>query len=252
MELNGKNVFVTGSTRGIGQAIALAFAKAGANIILNGRSEIRPEQIQAIEALGVQCIGISGDISNFEAAGKMIDDTVAALGSIDILVNNAGITKDTLLLRMSKEDFEACLSINLTGTFNMTQHAVKRMMKQRSGRIINLASVSGLIGNVGQANYAASKAGLLSLARTLSAELLPRGIRINGLSPGPVDTPALNKLGLKEDALKKMQDSIAKLVPLGRMGTTTELAKAALYLASDESSYTVGTELLVDGGTGSL
>ena len=146
MELTGKNVFITGSTRGIGKAVALAFAKEGANIVLNGRSEITPEQRQEIEAFGVKCIGLSGDISDFDAAGEMIQATVDQLGSIDILVNNAGITNDKLLLRMTKEDFNACLDINLVGTFNMTQQAVKRMMKQRSGRIINMASVSGLMG----------------------------------------------------------------------------------------------------------
>ncbi|MGK0551379.1 3-oxoacyl-[acyl-carrier-protein] reductase [Enterococcus faecalis] len=240
MELNGKNVFVTGSTRGIGQAIALAFAKAGANIILNGRSEIRPEQIQAIEALGVQCIGISGDISNFEAAGKMIDDAVAALGSIDILVNNAGITKDTLLLRMSKEDFEACLSINLTGTFNMTQHAVKRMMKQRSGRIINLASVSGLIGNVGQANYAASKAGVVGFTKSVAREVAPRGITCNAIAPGFIETEMTDVLS------DKIKEQMNKQIPLQTFGHVDDVANTAVFLA--KSSYITGQVVNVDGG----
>ena len=170
MELTGKNVFITGSTRGIGAAVAIAFAKKGANIILNGRGEIPEEKISEIKALGVECIGVSGDISDYEKAGMMINEAEARLGSVDILINNAGITNDKLVMRMSAEDFKKCLDINLTGTFNMTQHVLKKMMKKRVGAIINLSSVSGLIGNVGQANYAASKAGVVGFTKSVARE----------------------------------------------------------------------------------
>ena len=232
MELTGKNVFITGSTRGIGKAVALAFAKEGANIVLNGRSEITPEQRQEIEAFGVKCIGLSGDISDFDAAGEMIQATVDQLGSIDILVNNAGITNDKLLLRMTKEDFNACLDINLVGTFNMTQQAVKRMMKQRSGRIINMASVSGLMGNVGQANYAATK----SVAR----EVAPRGITCNAIAPGFIQTEMTDVLS------EKVKTQMNAQIPLQTFGQVEDVAATAIFLA--KSPYITGQVVNVDGG----
>ena len=168
MDLKGKVTFITGSTRGIGLAIAKAFAQAGANIVLNGRSAISAELIAEIEAFGVKCIGVSGDISDFEEAGRMIQETQEKLGPITILINNAGITNDKLMLRMKPEEFDQVLKINLVGTFNMTQQVLKKMLKQREGAIINLSSVSGLIGNVGQANYAASKAGVVGFTKSVA------------------------------------------------------------------------------------
>ncbi|WOA46199.1 3-oxoacyl-[acyl-carrier-protein] reductase [Enterococcus faecalis] len=240
MELTGKNVFITGSTRGIGKAVALAFAKEGANIVLNGRSEITPEQRQEIEAFGVKCIGLSGDISDFDAAGEMIQATVDQLGSIDILVNNAGITNDKLLLRMTKEDFNACLDINLVGTFNMTQQAVKRMMKQRSGRIINMASVSGLMGNVGQANYAASKAGVVGFTKSVAREVAPRGITCNAIAPGFIRTEMTDVLS------EKVKTQMNAQIPLQTFGQVEDVAATAIFLA--KSPYITGQVVNVDGG----
>lgn len=240
MELKGKNVFVTGSSRGIGKAIAQVFAQHGANIILNGRGEIPKELIDEIESNGVTCIGISGDISDYKAAGEMIEKAVEQLGSIDILINNAGITNDKLLLRMSGEDFSKCIDINLTGTFNMTQHAVKRMMKQRSGRIINMTSVVGLMGNIGQANYSASKAGVVGFTKSVAREVAARGITCNAIAPGFIETEMTAILS--DEIKKKMNEQI----PLKKYGQTEDVAKAAVFLA--ESPYITGQVLNIDGG----
>ncbi|MBL1227341.1 3-oxoacyl-[acyl-carrier-protein] reductase [Enterococcus sp. BWR-S5] len=240
MDVKGKNVFVTGSSRGIGKAIAQTFAQKGANIILNGRGEISEELIDEIKSNGVACVGISGDISDYEAAGEMIEKAVEQLGSIDILINNAGITNDKLLLRMSGEDFSKCIDINLTGTFNMTQHTVKRMMKQRSGRIINMTSVVGLMGNVGQANYSASKAGVVGFTKSVAREVAARGITCNAIAPGFIETEMTAVLS--DDIKKKMNEQI----PLKKYGQTEDVAKAAVFLA--ESPYITGQVLNIDGG----
>lgn len=240
MELQGKNVLVTGSTRGIGKAIAEAFAKEGANVVINGRGEITEEQLAEIRQHGVECIGVSGDISNFEAAGAMIDEIEAKLGTIDILVNNAGITNDKLMLRMGMDDFNRCLEINLTGTFNMTQKVLKRMMKKRSGRIINLASVSGLIGNVGQANYAASKAGVVGLTKSVAREVAARGITCNAIAPGFIETEMTEVLS------DKVKDHMNTQIPMQSFGQVNDVANAAIFLA--KSPYITGQVLNVDGG----
>lgn len=240
MDLKGKNVLVTGSTRGIGKAVALAFAKEGANIALNGRSEISPEQIAEIEAFGVMCIGVSGDISNFESAGEMIEAVVNGLGSIDILINNAGITNDKLLLRMTEEDFTSCIQINLTGTFNMTQQAIKRMMKQRSGKIINMASVSGLTGNIGQANYAASKAGVVGFTKSVAREAAARGITCNAIAPGFIETEMTDVLS------DKVKEQMNQQIPLRAFGQVEDVANTAIFLA--KSPYITGQVVNVDGG----
>lgn len=240
MNLKGKNVLVTGSTRGIGKGIALAFASQGANIALNGRSEITPEQIAEIEAKGVKCIGVSGDIVDYTSAGEMIQKVVDELGSIDILVNNAGITNDKLLLRMTEEDFNKCVQINLNGTFNMTQHVVKKMMKQRSGSIINIASVSGLLGNVGQANYAASKAGVVGFSKSVAREVAPRGITCNVIAPGFIETEMTDVLS------DKIKEQTIKQIPLQKYGQVEDVAKVATFLAG--SPYITGQVVNVDGG----
>lgn len=240
MSLKGQNVFITGSTRGIGKAIALAFAKEGANIALNGRGEIATEQIAEIEALGVKCIAVSGDIADFEAAGEMIQRVVEELGSIDVLVNNAGVTNDKLLLRMSEADFSRCIQINLTGTFNMTQHAIKRMMKQRSGKIINMTSVVGLIGNVGQANYAASKAGVVGLTKSVAREAAARGITCNAIAPGFIQTEMTDVLS------DKIKEQMVQQIPLNSFGQVEDVANTALFLA--KSPYITGQVVNVDGG----
>lgn len=240
MKLKGKNVFITGSTRGLGAAIARAFANEGANIVLNGRGEIDPNSIQEIQNLGVSCIGVSGDISDFDNAGEMIDEAVKGLGSVDILVNNAGITNDKLVLRMTADDFEKCLKINLTGTFNMTQHVLKKMMKQRQGAIINLSSVSGLIGNLGQANYAASKAGVIGFTKSVAREAATRGITCNAIAPGFIETDMTDVLS------DKVKEEATKQIPLQRFGQPENVAETAVFLA--KSSYITGQVINVDGG----
>ncbi|EOH89522.1 3-oxoacyl-[acyl-carrier-protein] reductase [Enterococcus villorum] len=240
MELTGKNVFITGSTRGIGAAVAMAFAKAGANIVLNGRKEIPVEKIDEIKAQGVNCIGVSGDISDYEKAGLMIDEAEKQLGSIDILINNAGVTNDKLLMRMSAEDFKSCLDINLTGTFNMTQHVLKKMLKKRMGTIINLSSVSGLIGNVGQANYAASKAGVVGFTKSVAREAAARGVTCNAIAPGFIATDMTEVLS------DKVKEQVVKQIPLQRFGSVEDVANAAIFLA--KSPYITGQVINVDGG----
>jgi 3-oxoacyl-[acyl-carrier protein] reductase len=240
MNIKGKNVFITGSTRGIGKAVALAFAKEGANIALNGRGEISSEQIAELEAFGIKCMGVSGDIADFETSGNMIEEVVNGLGSIDILVNNAGITNDKLLLRMNEEDFTRCIQINLTGTFNMTHHATKRMMKQRSGRIINMSSVVGLIGNIGQVNYAASKAGVIGLTKSVAREVAARGITCNAIAPGFIETEMTEVLS------DKVKDQMNQQIPLKAFGQVEDVANAALFLA--RSPYITGQVLNIDGG----
>lgn len=240
MDVKGKNVLITGSTRGIGKAIALAFAKEGANVALNGRGAIDPEQIAELEAFGIKCIGVSGDIADFGSAGEMIQEVVDSLGSIDVLVNNAGVTNDKLLLRMTEEDFTRCIQINLTGTFNMTKHAVKRMMKQRSGRIINMSSVVGVMGNIGQANYAASKAGVIGLTKSVAREVATRGITCNAIAPGFIQTEMTDVLS------DKVKDQMSQQIPLKSFGQVEDVADATIFLA--KSPYITGQVLNIDGG----
>lgn len=240
MELQNKNVFVTGSTRDIGLAIAKAFAQQGANIVLNGRKEISAELIAEIETFGVKCIGISGDISDFSSAKDMLEQAQEQLGEIQVLVNNAGMNNDKLLLRMKEEDFEDVLKVNLTGTFNMTQHILKKMMKQKAGVIINISSVSGLIGNVGQANYAASKAGVVGFTKTVAKEAAPRGITCNAIAPGFIATDMTDVLS------DKIKAQINETIPLQHLGSPEDVAKTAVFLA--QSPYITGQVISVDGG----
>lgn len=240
MEIKDKNVFITGSTRGIGKALAHAFAKAGANIILNGRSQISDEQIAEITAHGVKCIGVSGDIADFDNAASMLAEAEANLGPVHILINNAGITDDKLLIRMKAADFEEVIKINLTGTFNMTQHALKKMMKLREGVIINLASVSGLMGNLGQANYAASKAGVVGFTKSVAREAAARGITVNAIAPGFIETDMTEVLS------DKVKEQTVEQIPLKRYGNVEEVAQTALFLAQNQ--YITGQVINVDGG----
>lgn len=240
MDLIGKVTFITGSTRGIGLAIAKAFAQAGANIVLNGRSAISAELIAEIEAFGVKCIGVSGDISDFEEAGRMIQETQEKLGPITILINNAGITNDKLMLRMKPEEFDQVLKINLVGTFNMTQQVLKKMLKQREGAIINLSSVSGLIGNVGQANYAASKAGVVGFTKSVAREVAPRGITCNAIAPGFIQTDMTDVLS------DKVKEQVTQNIPLQRFGQVEDVAQTAIFLA--KNPYITGQVINVDGG----
>lgn len=240
MEIKGQNVFITGSTRGIGLAMAKAFAKKGANIVLNGRKPVADDLIQEIESYGVKCVAISGDIADFNQAGEMLNQAKEQLGPISILINNAGITNDKLLLRMSASDFEEVIKINLTGAFNMTQQVLKSMLKARTGKIINISSVSGLMGNAGQANYAASKAGLVGFTKSVAREVAPRGITCNAIAPGFIQTDMTEVLS------DKLKEEVTKSIPLQRFGQADEVANAAIFLA--ENDYLTGQVINVDGG----
>lgn len=239
MELKGQTAFITGSTRGIGLAIAKAFAKQGVHIILNGRRPVSEALIAEIKALGVNCIGISGDISNSEEVKEMVKQA-KAFAPVTILVNNAGITNDKLMLRMNEQDFEQVLKVNLTGSFNMTQQLLKGMLKQRKGTIINISSVSGLMGNVGQANYAASKAGLIGFTKTVAREIAPRKITCNAIAPGFIETDMTS--GLSD----KIREEMTKNIPLQYFGQVEDIANTAVFLA--KSPYITGQVINVDGG----
>ena len=240
MELSNKNVFVTGSTRGIGLAIAHKFASLGANVVLNGRSAISEELLAQFADYGVEVVGISGDVSDNADAKRMVDAAVEALGSVDILVNNAGITKDGMALRMSEEDFDAVLKINLTGTFNMTQAVLKPMTKARAGAIINLSSVVGLTGNAGQANYAASKAGVIGFSKSIAREVAARNVRVNVIAPGFIESDMTAVLS------DKIKDAMMGQIPMKRFGQAEEVAEVAVFLAKQE--YLTGQVLAIDGG----
>ena len=240
MNIKNKNVFVTGSTRGIGLAIAHRFASLGANVVLNGRSEISAELIDSFKDYQVKVIVISGDVSQFDDAKRMVDEAIAKLGSVDILVNNAGITNDKLMLKMTEADFESVLKVNLTGAFNMTQSVLKPMTRARQGAIINLSSVVGLTGNVGQANYAASKAGLIGFTKSVAREVAARGVRVNAIAPGFIESDMTDAIP------KKMQEAILAGIPMKRIGKAEEVATVASFLAEQE--YLTGQVIAIDGG----
>ena len=240
MDIKNKNVFVTGSSRGIGLAIAHRFASLGANVVLNGRSEISAELIDSFKDYQVKVIVISGDVSQFDDAKRMVDEAIAKLGSVDILVNNAGITNDKLMLKMTEADFESVLKVNLTGAFNMTQSVLKPMTRARQGAIINLSSVVGLTGNVGQANYAASKAGLIGFTKSVAREVAARGVRVNAIAPGFIESD------MTDEIPEKMQEAILAGIPMKRIGKAEEVATVASFLAEQE--YLTGQVIAIDGG----
>ena len=240
MELKGKNVFITGSTRGIGLAMAHKFASLGANIVLNGRREIGEERISEFSDYGVQVIPISGDVSDSTDAKRMVEEAIEKLGSVDILVNNAGITKDKLMLKLTEEDFEQVLKVNLVGAFNMTQAVLKPMTKARQGAIINVSSVVGLIGNVGQANYAASKAGLIGFTKSVAREVAARNVRVNAIAPGMIESDMTDVLS------DKVKEATLAQIPMKRFGNTGEVAEVATFLARQE--YLTGQVIAIDGG----
>lgn len=235
-----KNVIVTGGAKGIGRAVALAFAERGCNIILNYRSSVPQELADEIQSKGVKCFRYQADVSDFAQAEALVKAAVDEFGTIDVLVNNAGITRDTLLMRMKEEDFDAVINTNLKGCFNMLKHVSKYMLKQRSGSIVNMSSVIGLIGNIGQANYAASKAGVIGLTKSAAKELASRGITCNAIAPGFIQTDMTDVLS---DSVK---ENILKNVPLNRLGQPEEVARLAVFLA--ENSYITGQVVAIDGG----
>lgn len=240
MELKGKNVFITGSTRGIGLAMAHKFASLGANIVLNGRREIDEELVSEFSDYGVQVVSISGDVSDSMDAKRMVEETIEKLGSVDILVNNAGITKDKLMLKLTEEDFEQVLKVNLVGAFNMTQAVLKPMSKARQGAVINVSSVVGLIGNVGQANYAASKAGLIGFTKSVAREVAARNVRVNAIAPGMIESDMTDILS------DKVKEATLAQIPMKRFGNTSEVAEVAVFLARQE--YLTGQVIAIDGG----
>ena len=237
-------VLITGATRGIGKQIAITLAKEGYDIALNYRKENEELEIakKEIEANQVECFAVKGDVSNFEDCEELVKQVIEKFGKIDVLVNNAGITKDMLLMRMKKEDFEQVIDVNLVGTFNVTKNVINHMLKARSGRIINISSVVGVSGNAGQTNYAASKAGVIGFTKSLAKEVASRGILVNAVAPGFIET------SMTEVLKDEVKEEIAKNIPLKRMGSSQDVANVVKFLSSEDSSYMTGQVLHVDGG----
>lgn len=242
--LQGKTAVITGSGRGIGKAVAVKLASLGANIVINDipSSTYADETCEEIKAMGVGCICIKGDVTKIDDVKALVDGAVKEFGGLDIFVNNAGITRDGLMLRMSEEDWDLVMNINLKGAFNCIKTAVRPMMKKKSGSIINMASVVGVMGNAGQANYSASKGGLIALTKTTAKEFSSRGIRCNAVAPGFIQSAMTDQL--PDDVKQKYYDAI----PLGRFGTVDNIADTVAFLASDMSSYITGQVICVDGG----
>ena len=242
--LENKKVMITGGSRGIGRAMAIAMAQAGADVavIYNGNKEAADKVCEEIRAMDRQAAAFKCDVGNFEEAGKTVQAVNKELGGLDVLVNNAGITKDGLIFTLKEDDFDRVIETNLKGAFNTIKHAAKIMMKNRKGTIINITSVSGMMGNPGQANYAAAKAGMIGLTKTVAKELAARGITCNAIAPGFVATEMTDKLS------DEVKDSIDSVVPLKRMAQPEDIANAAVFLASDKASYITGEVLKVDGG----
>jgi len=243
MRLKDKVALITGGARGIGQAIAMTFAKEGADIVVADLNlETAQKTASEIEGLGRKALALEMDVTSYEKVEEGINKILDKMGKVDILVNNAGITKDNVLLRMSQAEWDAVINVNLKGTFNCIKAVSRPMVKQRSGRIISIASIIGLVGNPGQGNYAASKAGIIALTKTVAKELASRNINANAVAPGFIQTEMTAKL--PEDIKKKMLEAI----PLAKLGTPQDVANLCLFLASDESSYITGQVITIDGG----
>jgi len=240
--LEGKVAVITGASRGLGRAIAEEFARAGADLVVNYNSTPCQDLVDYVESLGRKAVAIQADVSKVADCDRLIDEAVKTFGKVDILVNNAGITRDTLLMRMDEEAWDAVIATNLKSAYATCKAACRPMMKARSGCIINVSSVSGLMGQAGQANYAASKAGLIGFTKTIAREFASRGIRANVIAPGFIASDMTSVLD------EKIKEQVLKEIPLSTFGDPADIANAALYLASDMGKYVTGATLVVDGG----
>lgn len=242
--LEGKVALVTGASRGIGREIALTLAGRRAFVIVNynGSEEHAKETVREIEKIDGKAVIYPCDVSDFKATEQMTKELIKTYGHIDILVNNAGITRDGLIMRMSEEDFDKVIAINLKGTFNTIRHLSRQMLKQRGGKIINIASVSGVLGNAGQANYAASKAGVIGLTKTMARELAGKGVNVNAVAPGFINTDMTRVLP------ESVKTSVTEQIPMKKFGEPKDVAEAVVFLASDAASYITGQVICVDGG----
>jgi 3-oxoacyl-[acyl-carrier protein] reductase len=241
MNLADKVALVTGGGRGIGRAIALRLAEAGASVVVN---DVEPVEavVGEIKAMGRQALAVLADVSSAKEVDKLVEETVSAYGRVDILVNNAGIARDQLLLRMTEEEWDRVLAVDLKSVFLCTRAVLKHMVKERRGRVISIASIVGMVGNAGQANYAAAKAGIIGFTRTVAKEVASRGITVNAIAPGFIDTEMTQKL--KEE----WKEELKKRIPLGRLGSPADVAEAVAFLASEEAGYITGQVLVIDGG----
>ncbi len=246
IDLSGRVALVTGASRGIGQHVAVALARAGADVAVLATSEDRAAPVAAeVRALGRRSLALGADVSDFAAAQAAVERVIAELGQVDILVNNAGITKDGLLLRMAEGDFDRVVSVNLKGCFNFCRAAARPLMKSKHGRIVNVTSIVGLIGNAGQSNYAAAKAGIVGFTMSLAKELGSRGLTVNAIAPGFITTDMTG--GLPQE----VKDASLKQIPLGRFGSPDDVAGAVLWLCSDLGAYVTAQTIVVDGGMAS-
>lgn len=244
MQLNNKNAIVTGGSRGIGKAIALTLAAHGANVAVNYTSNEAAALavVKELEQLGVKSIAVKADVSKAEEVENLVQEVLNHFGSIDILINNAGITRDNLIIRMSEQEFEDVINTNLKGAFLCTKSVAKVMIKQKSGKIVNVSSVVGITGNAGQSNYAAAKAGLIGFTKSMAKELAKRGIKVNAVAPGFIETDMTAVLP------EKIKEEMLKTIPLGRSGNPADVANTILFLSSEYSDYITGQVIHIDGG----
>jgi len=243
MELTGKVALVTGAAQGIGKAITLLLARHGADVIVGDVNVEKAEETAGeVLALGRQAMAVKVDVTRLQEVEAVVEGALQKFSRIDILINNAGIARDKLILRMSEEDWDAVVGVNLKGTFNCTKAVIKHMSKQRSGKIVNIASVVGEMGNPGQANYAASKAGVIGLTKTIAREFAQRGINVNAIAPGYIQTPMTDALP------EKAKEELRRMIPMERLGQPEDVAQAVLFLVSEASSYITGHILKVNGG----